>query len=588
MTISRVVSSRFFIAGCLFLAAGVLAVAWAMNLMESIYGYRSPLRYYPPAVQEPLGHAVSQRVVIVLVDGLTDATARDPEVMPYLETLRGKGASAVMHSRPLSYSQPGYSTLMIGAWPDINDGPAINLDYEKIPSWTQDNLFAAVHRVGGRTAIAAHYTFEKLLPRTDVNDSFYTEDCNQAGDEQIFPKALEWLQAGGQSLLLIHLCQVDDAGDYLGGPKAQPWADAAARVDGMIEKIAAKLDLTKDTLLIVSDHGHLDIGGHGGPEAMNLIEPFILVGAGVKPGDYGDVQMVDVAPTTAALLGAAIPATSQGRVLNSMLALDPAVSAGLTAAEETQQKQLFEYYTRAIGTSASIPESGDPVTKYETGIERARDNRLSEEVMGRVFLILVPIAAAVIFAWKFRGRKLLERVLLFLLYALVFTAVYVLAFRQTFSLTGVQSQTGMILAIVVPSAAGFLAAWLANIYLRRFFTEGPEAIAENTLALAGVFIVLLAIPVAVHFVLNGTLARWTMPESNTGFFALLSMIQILTLAVFGGLLAGGAALGKHLYDRRNAPGKERMNFVRAPSKKETGPRPTQGKKRTGRGSGRKK
>ena len=44
---------------------------------------------------------------------------------------------------------------------------------------------------------------------------------------------------------------------------------------------------------------------------------------GCKPGSYGDVQQVDVAPTLAVLLGAAIPATAQGRVLSEMLALQP-------------------------------------------------------------------------------------------------------------------------------------------------------------------------------------------------------------------------------------------------------------------------
>jgi len=60
-----------------------------------------------------------------------------------------------MHSRPPSYSQPGYSTLLVGAWPDLNDGPAFNLEYEDIPTFTQDDLFTAAHRAGLKTAISA-------------------------------------------------------------------------------------------------------------------------------------------------------------------------------------------------------------------------------------------------------------------------------------------------------------------------------------------------------------------------------------------------------------------------------------------------
>jgi hypothetical protein len=589
MTIPSFLRSRFFIAGCLFVAAGALSVLWAVRLMDSVYAYRSPLHSAPPLVQEPLGHAISQRLIIILVDGLRDDTSHDEELMPYLAALREKGAWATMHSRPPSYSQPGYSTLMIGAWPDINDGPALNEDLDKIQYWTQDNLFTAVHRAGGRTAIAANNTFEKLIPPPDLNDSFFVEECNQAGDDLIFNQALPWVKAGGQSLLLIHLCQVDDAGDYLGGPKSKAWADAATRVDAMIQMIGAQLDFTADTLMIVSDHGQIDAGGHGGPEAANLVEPFILAGAGVWPGYFGNMEMVDVAPTAAAILGVSIPATAQGRVLSLMLTLGYDAYTALPAATENQQKQLYDYYIRMIGTSSSLDNAEtDPVIKYEAGIERARTNRLRGEVMGRVFLIFLPAFAAAYFVWKYRSRKMLERILFFLLYAVVFSAVYVFVFRQTFSLSRAQTETGFILAIVASSAAGFLAAWLANGFLRRFFSEGLVAIAENTLALAGVFMSLLALFVAAHFILNGTVAIWTLPEQNTAFFGLLSMIQIFTLAAVGGLLAGGIAIGKWAAARGSESGSGGETFVAAPVKREPSPRPAKGKKRTGRGSGRRK
>jgi len=583
MTIPSFLRSRFFIAGCIFTAAGALAVVWALQLMDSTYAYRSPLRAQPPAVQEPLEHAVSQRMIIVLVDGLTEKTSQDAQLMPYLQTLRGKGAWATMHSRPPSYSQAGYSTLLVGAWPDINDGPALNLDYEKIPYFTQDNLFTAVHRAGGRTVIAAHHTFEKLVPLPDVSESFYTEDCNRAGDEEILPKALEWVKAGGQSLILVHFCQIDDAGDTLGGTNSVEWNEAATRVDGMIKQLAAKMDFTKETLMIVSDHGHLDSFGHGGPEAANLVEPFILVGAGVWPGYFGNMQMVDVAPTAAVMLGVSIPASAQGRVLTWMLTLPYEVLTALPDATENQQEALYNRYTLMIGTSASLnKEEKDPVLKFQAGIERARENRLGGEIMGRVFLMLIPAALAVYFVWKYRGRKLLDRIFLFLLYGIVFTAVYMLLFRQTFSLSHVNSESGLILAILASSAAGFLAAWLVNAYWKHFFSEGVESIAENTLALAGVFMAILSLFVAAHFVVNGTVVRWTLPEMNTAFFGLLSMLLILSLAVLGGLLAGGAAL-INLAAVRRSEAESGRSFVTAPVKKAPVKRATQGRKRTGRG-----
>ncbi|MBN2085245.1 MAG: alkaline phosphatase family protein [Anaerolineales bacterium] len=583
MTIPSFLRSRFFITACIFIAVGVTAVTWAMKLMDSTYAYRSPLRSQPPTAQEPLGHAVSQRMIIILVDGLTEATSQDAELMPYLQTLRDKGAWATMHSRPPSYSQPGYSTLLVGAWPDLNDGPALNLDYEKIPYFTQDNLFTAVHRAGGRTAIAAHHAFEKLIPLPDVSESFYTEDCNRAGDEQIFPKAMDWVKTGGQSLVLVHFCQVDEAGDILDGTNSPEWGEAATRVDGMIKQLAAKMDFTKDTLMILSDHGHLDSFGHGGPEAANLVEPFILVGAGVWPGYFGNMQMVDVAPTAAVMLGVSIPASAQGRVLTWMLTLPYEVLTALPDSTEAQQAALYNRYAIMIGTSATLnEEETDPVLKYQAGIERARENRLGGEIMGRAFLLLIPAAVAVYFVWKYRGRNLLDRILLFVLYGAVFTAVYMLLFHQTFSLSHVPSVSGLIVAVFASSAAGFLAAWLANAYWKRFFSEGIEAIADNTLALAGVFMAILSLFVAAHFVVNGTVVRWTLPEMNTAFFGLLSMLLILSLAVLGGLLAGGAAL-INLAAVRRSEGESGRSITAAPAKKSPVQRAAQRRKRTGRG-----
>ena len=46
------------------------------------------------------------------------------------------------------YSEPSYSVIFTGAWPNLSDGPAFNEDYENIPTGLQDNLFAAVGRIG--------------------------------------------------------------------------------------------------------------------------------------------------------------------------------------------------------------------------------------------------------------------------------------------------------------------------------------------------------------------------------------------------------------------------------------------------------
>jgi hypothetical protein len=116
---------------CLLLAAG--SGIMAAGLMDSLFAYRSPLHDSPPAPGVALGAPLSRQVVFVLIDGLRLDTSLDTEIMPFLNSLRGQGAYGTMHSQEPSYSQPGYTVLLSGAWPEISDGPAFNNPYENIP-----------------------------------------------------------------------------------------------------------------------------------------------------------------------------------------------------------------------------------------------------------------------------------------------------------------------------------------------------------------------------------------------------------------------------------------------------------------------
>lgn len=107
-----------------------------------------------------------------------------------------------MHSRAPSYSGSGYTVLFTGAWPDINDGPIINLPYEEIRTWTQDNLFSAVARAGQKTAVSGYYWFEKLIPRAAIYASFYTPGEDQSADQQVVDMALPWLADSRLSFII--------------------------------------------------------------------------------------------------------------------------------------------------------------------------------------------------------------------------------------------------------------------------------------------------------------------------------------------------------------------------------------------------
>lgn len=535
------------------LAIAVVAYIWATGMMDSMYAYRSPLATQPPAPGAPSGDALTRRVVFVLIDGLRTDTAADPQVMPFLNELRSNGASAIAHSQTPSYSAPGYTVLFTGAWPELSDGPPMNLEYEEYVPWTQDNLFSAAQRAGLATAISGYNWFEKLVPQDAVAASYYTAGEDDAADQAIVAAALPWLHDNQQALTLIHLLQVDYAGHHEGGPQDPRWNASARRADDLLRAVVGTLDLTQDTVVITSDHGHIERGGHGGPEPIVLQEPLVLAGAGIKPGVYGDVQQVDIAPTLATLLGAAIPAAAQGHVLTETLALPTDALLPIQAAAQAQQQGLAAAYSAATGETLDIAPGGDPVTATQAAIAAARAARARSERLPRLLLALAVVGVLGFTAWRTRSRALAWMVGAAVIYALLFNLKYALLDGRTYSLSSVASAGDLIAAVAMNAALAALAAWLVLLIALRLYRQTAAAAAQATLNWTLTTIALVGLPALLSFVINGALVTWTLPEPVTYFLGFLAAMQMLVIAAVGLLLAGLAAIVGAIGSRRARP-----------------------------------
>lgn len=535
----------FGLAGLILLAA--IAYFWATSLMDSIFAYRSPLKDTPPQAGQALGRPLTRQVVFVLVDALRYDTSLKSDVMPNLAKLRQQGASARMTSRPPSFSEPGYSTLLTGAWPEINDGPAVNLDYDEIPTFTQDNIFSAASRAGLKTAVSGYYWFEKLIPQQAINAFFYTPGEDKTADRQVVAAALPWLTGSQYALVLIHIDQVDYAGHHEGGPQNANWDTAARRADDHIAEILARLDLAKDTILVVSDHGQIDRGGHGGPDPVTMVEPLVLAGAGVKPGQYGAMNMVDVAPTLAALLGANLPASTQGQVRTEMLNLGTNAS-GLTTAVPAQQTRLLEAYYRAIGESGQIP-TGAEVGAYQAALEAARDQRLGRERLPRILLALAVFLIIIYLLWRNRSRRLGWMLFGALVYVAIFNLRYAVLDGRTYSLSSVSGVMDLIVYSTITAGVALAAGWLVTSFGSGVFKQDSNQSVKSTLAFVFCTLFLLSIPVLLHFAWNGATVSWMLPEMWSAFIALISLIQIMLVSILGLLLAGLSGLISRLSHR---------------------------------------
>jgi hypothetical protein len=488
-------------------------------------------------------------VVLVLIDGLRYDTAIDSSVMPTLAGLRTQGAWAKMHSRPMSFSGSGYTVLLTGAWPEISDGPTFNKTYADLTPFTQDNLFSAAARSGLKTAVSGFNWFEKLIFKSDVDATFFTSGEDASADRQVLDAALPWLaEPGAFQFIMVHLDQVDYAGHHEGGPLDPQWNAAAHRADDLLAEITSQLDLHQDTLIVLSDHGHIDRGGHGGQEAIVLQEPFLLAGAGVKPGEYGDMDMADVAPTLAALLGANLPASAQGQVLAVMLNLPPQYQSVIRQAEIEQQSQLLQAYSQAMGNpieNISISEGDNVVHVYQSNLESVRSSRLQSEQLIRVAIALVLL---LVLGWLLIRTSKADWPWLALgglMYLVLFHLCYRFVLGRTFSYSPLTGQNDMILAAGGTSLVAVLITWLVVTWRIKLFHRNAREAAYLSIKLSLWILYMLLFPIAINFSLNGLFTTWHLPDFLTHFLALLATIQLIFVAAGGILLAGITAAYKN-------------------------------------------
>jgi hypothetical protein len=536
-----------------WIGLAALSYQWANAIMASVYSYRSPFARNPLPAAAAVGKPVSRHVVSIVVDGLRVDTAANAQVMPFLNQLRAQGASATIHSGTPSYSAPGWSVLGTGAWPDLSDGPALNPEgSDKANPWTQDNIFSAAHNAGLHTAIAGSSFYGQIVPAVALDDVAFTDDETDAGDRFAADEGVKFIQSGKYDYLLVHFGQVDHAGHEQGGPLDPRWNAAASRVDGYIRQVVSALDLSQDTVLVFSDHGHIDMGGHGGQDAIVLVQPFVMAGANVKADQYGDIQQVDVAPTLAALLGSNIPAVAQGRALTEMLALSAAQLDAIHQAAIAQQKTLYEAYAAAMGVSPadlSVAAAQEPVAVYQTALQGIKNDRLNRERLLRgifaALLALVPLY----FIIRYRSRSLIWMFAAAAVYLLVFNLRYAVLQGRSYSLSSVITSSELISSTATSALIAFFIAWLVALLGLRLFRRPPLQAANFHVALTFITLYSLGLPVLWNLFYNGFVATWTLPEVGSMFLGFLSIMQMLIITLAGLALLGVTPLAAWAYGR---------------------------------------
>lgn len=175
-------------------------------------------------------------------------------------------------------SGPSWSTLLTGQRQDVHkviDNYFVNHNLQAAP----DFLTKALEKNNELITYAAA-GWPPLIDLDDVGPVIaagkhirFARDGESNGylkiDREVADHALQTLETIGPDLSFVYFCGVDEAGHAHGTIDA-PYFDAIERIDGYLNELYSVLlkrhqDLNENWLLvIVTDHGHRDEGGHGG------------------------------------------------------------------------------------------------------------------------------------------------------------------------------------------------------------------------------------------------------------------------------------------------------------------------------------
>lgn len=240
----------------------------------------APLRA-PETVRVPIP---ARNLTVIIIDGLRYDVGAQDDVIAAFER---QGVLRPMLAEYPSFTYAGIAAMATGV-PGRYSGVRMNVE---APRARLDSLAAQAKLRGICTSIDDG-GFEPLRGLLFLPEGAESIDGR---------RRLEWIYIGG----------VDAAGHRYGAasPEYRQAVSAATR------RVAAVLETrhAEDAVVVVSEHGHLDVGGHGGTEPESLQGIFAAIGPPFRPqGELTPATLRQFAATIAAAIGIDPPQQAVG------------------------------------------------------------------------------------------------------------------------------------------------------------------------------------------------------------------------------------------------------------------------------------
>lgn len=272
----------------------------------------------PPDV--PL-EARTPKVLLIGIDGVrVDVLAEVPT--PSIDRLAATGTfTQRTRTTTPSVSGPSWSSMLTGVWPDkhgVTDNEFGGRRYDAYPGFLtrieqarpELSTFAVVDWTplmeleGGSTAVGPEVDRRELLDG-------YALGWAEA-DARATALAIEEISTGDPDAMFVYLGNPDETSHQTGSIGA-PYRDAIAMADRHVGMLVDALRArptygTENWLILLStDHGRTDDGGHGGSSPVEMTTFILVSGPAAAVGTVeGESFIVDVAVTALTHMGVEI------------------------------------------------------------------------------------------------------------------------------------------------------------------------------------------------------------------------------------------------------------------------------------------
>ncbi|MFI6011390.1 alkaline phosphatase family protein [Streptomyces sp. NPDC051243] len=257
------------------------------------------------------------KVLVIGMDGLRHDRI-DAANAPHLKAMMREGTygTSLLYASPMAAtsSGPGWSTISTGVWPDkhgVRDNTFAGKRYDRYPGF-----LARLAQLRPALATYAAVDWKPLdtegtvTPGADAKlvldgdaDGYTRHDATIAADAETI------IRDQNPDVLFVYFGQSDIVG-HSSGAGSQAYLDQIAVQDDYLGRLRAAIRARPSyaterwTVIVATDHGHLDAGGHGG-SAIEERRTFVLAtGPGIAAGARPlDTRLVDVVPTVLKQLG---------------------------------------------------------------------------------------------------------------------------------------------------------------------------------------------------------------------------------------------------------------------------------------------